>query len=213
MSSRSSRSCFLKFCKGSSCFLCPSASGSEDCVVSGDPHYNTFDKKRYTFMGTCTYTLARNCKNITGKEWAQVITCCSPSATFWLKFRFINGMNSDTQYSTSCIVQVLGSQWRGRMRRETSQECHTSKNSTSLWMELLWPWWNPERRWSVRRHPIVSPITHLHQHLHSLSIPILLLIHWFNDMPSSTRLMIPSYFSAFIFCHPIIPGIFHLFSS
>uniref|UniRef100_A0A3Q3EYV3 Zonadhesin, like n=1 Tax=Labrus bergylta TaxID=56723 RepID=A0A3Q3EYV3_9LABR len=38
---------------------CPSLSGSQDCVVSGDPHYNTFDKKFYTFMGTCTYTLAR----------------------------------------------------------------------------------------------------------------------------------------------------------
>ncbi|KAF3836691.1 hypothetical protein F7725_004155 [Dissostichus mawsoni] len=39
--------------------------GSQDCVVSGDPHYNTFDKKFYTFMGTCTYTLARTCKNNT----------------------------------------------------------------------------------------------------------------------------------------------------
>uniref|UniRef100_A0A3Q3LWL0 Zonadhesin, like n=1 Tax=Labrus bergylta TaxID=56723 RepID=A0A3Q3LWL0_9LABR len=42
---------------------CPSLSGSQDCVVSGDPHYNTFDKKFYTFMGTCTYTLARSCRN------------------------------------------------------------------------------------------------------------------------------------------------------
>ncbi|KAM9827439.1 zonadhesin-like [Neosynchiropus ocellatus] len=40
--------------------------GSQDCVVSGDPHYMTFDDKYFTFMGTCTYTLARNCANTTG---------------------------------------------------------------------------------------------------------------------------------------------------
>ncbi|XP_047450650.1 IgGFc-binding protein-like isoform X2 [Mugil cephalus] len=45
--------------------------GSQDCVVSGDPHYNTFDKKFYTFMGTCTYTLARTCMNNTG-PWFSI---------------------------------------------------------------------------------------------------------------------------------------------
>ncbi|XP_063043702.1 zonadhesin, like [Engraulis encrasicolus] len=40
--------------------------GFEDCTISGDPHYNTFDDKFYSFMGTCTYTLARSCKNHTG---------------------------------------------------------------------------------------------------------------------------------------------------
>ncbi|XP_030193878.1 zonadhesin, like isoform X2 [Gadus morhua] len=44
---------------------------SQDCVISGDPHYNTFDKKFYSFMGTCTYTLARNCGNRTG-PWFSV---------------------------------------------------------------------------------------------------------------------------------------------
>ncbi|KAK2852095.1 hypothetical protein Q5P01_008371 [Channa striata] len=45
--------------------------GSQDCVVSGDPHYNTFDNKFYSFMGACTYTLARTCRNTTG-PWFSV---------------------------------------------------------------------------------------------------------------------------------------------
>lgn len=48
-------------------------SGSQDCVVSGDPHYNTFDKKYFSFMGTCTYTLARSCKNNTGKSYSSAL--------------------------------------------------------------------------------------------------------------------------------------------
>uniref|UniRef100_A0A9L0SED5 Fc gamma binding protein n=1 Tax=Equus caballus TaxID=9796 RepID=A0A9L0SED5_HORSE len=37
------------------------AVGSATCQASGDPHYTTFDGKRFDFMGTCVYALARTC--------------------------------------------------------------------------------------------------------------------------------------------------------
>ncbi|XP_043539580.1 zonadhesin-like, partial [Chiloscyllium plagiosum] len=41
------------------------------CIVSGDPHYITFDQRKFTFLGTCTYTLARSCENKTG-PWFSI---------------------------------------------------------------------------------------------------------------------------------------------
>ena len=33
------------------------------CAIEGDPHYVTYDQRRYSFMGTCEYVLSRPCSS------------------------------------------------------------------------------------------------------------------------------------------------------
>lgn len=39
--------------------------GTSTCVASGDPHYTTFDKRRYDFMGNCSYVMSKPCNSTT----------------------------------------------------------------------------------------------------------------------------------------------------
>ncbi|XP_050164389.1 IgGFc-binding protein-like [Myiozetetes cayanensis] len=42
------------------------------CSIHGDPHYNTFDKQRHDFMGTCTYTLSKLCETNSSMPYFNV---------------------------------------------------------------------------------------------------------------------------------------------
>ncbi|KAM3590633.1 uncharacterized protein V6R79_013313 [Siganus canaliculatus] len=45
--------------------------GTSTCVASGDPHYTTFDKRKYNFMGNCSYLMAAPC-NKTDEPYFEV---------------------------------------------------------------------------------------------------------------------------------------------
>ena len=41
------------------------------CEAHGDPHYTTFDKKKYNFQGPCSYVFAEDCS---GDKAFKVVT-------------------------------------------------------------------------------------------------------------------------------------------
>uniref|UniRef100_A0A8C6GC66 Mucin-2 n=1 Tax=Mus spicilegus TaxID=10103 RepID=A0A8C6GC66_MUSSI len=49
------------------------AVGTTTCQASGDPHYVTFDGRRFDFMGTCVYVLAQTCGNRPGLHQFTVL--------------------------------------------------------------------------------------------------------------------------------------------
>lgn len=42
------------------------------CVASGDPHYTTFDKRRYNFMGNCSYVMSKPCNHTSSPPYFEV---------------------------------------------------------------------------------------------------------------------------------------------
>jgi len=40
-----------------------SSLGTSTCIATGDPHYTTFDKRKYNFMGNCSYLMSTPCNS------------------------------------------------------------------------------------------------------------------------------------------------------
>lgn len=48
--------------------------GTSTCVAHSDPHFTTFDKKKYDFMGNCTYLMSKPCNTTSVPHYEVYVT-------------------------------------------------------------------------------------------------------------------------------------------
>ena len=101
------------------CFVvvvfCLSCQGPGYCQISGDPHYISFDGRRFDFQGDCEYTLARPCSPETDglpdfHLWSNNIKSSSRSTVSILRQMFLSYNGSTYFIGQQRVIRVDGVQ-------------------------------------------------------------------------------------------------------